>query len=250
MTLPSSGPLSLADIRGEFGGGTPISINSYYAGGGLVPPGTVGSAGPVPSSGTIDINVFHGTSKFVGYTHQYFTGSGNEPIPVGSVSVTIHVEGPGGPPGGSQTDFGSDQFASGGGGGSGGYSASSLPISPGNWGQTLSWVVGTPGSSNSTVSGPLIGGTIIGNRGGPGGSAASPTSAGGPGSGGANSSTGNAANAAGNNGGSGQQSTSSGLPGGVGGAATFGYGQGAQGLDAPPTTFYTPGGGSITFVFS
>jgi len=53
MTLPSSGPLSLSDIQGEFGGSNPISLSEYYAGGGLVPSGTSGTYGAVPSSGTI-----------------------------------------------------------------------------------------------------------------------------------------------------------------------------------------------------
>lgn len=63
MTLPSSGPLTLADIQGEFGGSNPISLSEYYAGGGLVPSGTTGTYGAVPSSGTISIQNFYGTSN-------------------------------------------------------------------------------------------------------------------------------------------------------------------------------------------
>ena len=62
MTLPSSGPLSLADIQTEFGGSNPISLSEYYAGGAYVPAGTSGTNGPVPSSGTISISNFYGTS--------------------------------------------------------------------------------------------------------------------------------------------------------------------------------------------
>jgi hypothetical protein len=62
MTLPSSGPLTLADIQGEFGGSNPISLSEYYAGGGLVPAGTSGTYGAVPSSGAIGIRNFYGTS--------------------------------------------------------------------------------------------------------------------------------------------------------------------------------------------
>lgn len=65
MTLPSSGPLSLADIQTEFGGSNPISLSEYYAGGAYVPAGTSGTNGPVPSSGTISISNFYGTSKLV-----------------------------------------------------------------------------------------------------------------------------------------------------------------------------------------
>ena len=63
MALPTSGPLSLADIQGEFGGANPISLSEYYAGNGLVAPGTTGTYGPVPSIGSpISIQNFYGTA--------------------------------------------------------------------------------------------------------------------------------------------------------------------------------------------
>ena len=65
MPLPSSGPLSLNDIQTEFGGTNPISLSEYYAGGANVPAGTTGTYGAVPSSGTISIRNFYGTSKVV-----------------------------------------------------------------------------------------------------------------------------------------------------------------------------------------
>lgn len=65
MTLPSSGPLSLSDIQTEFGGSNPISLSEYYAGGAYVPAGTTGTYGAVPSSGTISIQNFYGTSNTV-----------------------------------------------------------------------------------------------------------------------------------------------------------------------------------------
>ena len=65
MALPASGPLSLTDIQTEFGGTNPISLNEYYAGGGLVPAGTTGTYGAVPSSGTISVQNFYGTTNFV-----------------------------------------------------------------------------------------------------------------------------------------------------------------------------------------
>lgn len=63
MTLPSSGPLTLADIQTEFGGVNPIGLDEYYANGGLVPSGTTGTYGAVPSSGAISIQNFYGTTK-------------------------------------------------------------------------------------------------------------------------------------------------------------------------------------------
>jgi hypothetical protein len=65
MTLPTSGPLSLNDIKGEFGGLTAPSLGDYYAGGTYVPAGTTGTNGPVPSSGAISISNFYGTSAVV-----------------------------------------------------------------------------------------------------------------------------------------------------------------------------------------
>jgi hypothetical protein len=65
MALPSSGPLALTDIQTEFGGANPIGMNEYYAGGGLVPAGTSGTYGAVPSSGALSVQNFYGTSNFV-----------------------------------------------------------------------------------------------------------------------------------------------------------------------------------------
>ena len=74
MTLPSSGPLSLADIQGEFGGSNPISLSEYYAGAAFVPAGTTGTYGAVPSSGPISIRNFYGTSNIVISISDQFIG--------------------------------------------------------------------------------------------------------------------------------------------------------------------------------
>jgi hypothetical protein len=72
MTLPTSpNPISLQDIQNEFGGSNPISLNEYYAGGGLVASGTVGfpsgNQTAIPASGAIRLGNFHGANK-VEYT--------------------------------------------------------------------------------------------------------------------------------------------------------------------------------------
>ena len=64
MTLPTSGPLTFSDIQTEFGGTNPIALNEYYAGGGLVPAGTSGTYGAVPSSGQISVQNFYGTTAY------------------------------------------------------------------------------------------------------------------------------------------------------------------------------------------
>ena len=66
MTLQSSGPITFADIQTEFGGSNPIEFGEYYSGGAYVPPFTYGfGAFPVPSSGTLNIADFYGTTKNV-----------------------------------------------------------------------------------------------------------------------------------------------------------------------------------------
>jgi len=62
VALPTSGTLTLADIQTEFGGSNPIGLSEYYAGGSYVPAGTSGTNGAVPSSGTISVSNFYGTS--------------------------------------------------------------------------------------------------------------------------------------------------------------------------------------------
>jgi hypothetical protein len=88
MALPSSGPLSLADIQGEFGGSNPISLSEYYAGGGLVPSGTTGTYGAVPSSGTISIQNFYGTQKFSISGGSTFVDGSDTRLGAGSKTVT------------------------------------------------------------------------------------------------------------------------------------------------------------------
>jgi len=91
MTLPSSGPLSLSDIQGEFGGSNPIGLDEYYAGGSYVPPGTSGTYGAVPSSGAISIQNFYGTSAILQTISLTIGNSGinygyNNNFPFGSIS--------------------------------------------------------------------------------------------------------------------------------------------------------------------
>jgi hypothetical protein len=62
MTLQTSGPISLLDIQGEWGGSAPISLGEYYAGGIYVPFGTIGSNSPVAASGAINMASFYGTT--------------------------------------------------------------------------------------------------------------------------------------------------------------------------------------------
>ena len=62
MVLQTSGPISLQDIQTEFGGSTPVSLNQYYRGGGLVP--DIAANSNIPTSGPISLNQFNGVYYF------------------------------------------------------------------------------------------------------------------------------------------------------------------------------------------
>jgi hypothetical protein len=59
MTLPSSGPLTILQIQGEFGGTEPIGLNEYYRGGAYVTSNNT----TVPTSGTISVGNLYGTTR-------------------------------------------------------------------------------------------------------------------------------------------------------------------------------------------
>ena len=76
MPLQTSGAISLNDVQNEFGGGNPIGINEYYAGGASVPSGTSGTNGPVPSNGQISFSSFYGTGLTVSISDLYISDTG------------------------------------------------------------------------------------------------------------------------------------------------------------------------------
>lgn len=86
MTLPTSGPITLADIQTEFGGANPISLSEYYAGGAYVPAGTTGTNGAIPSSSTIKLSDFYGAPASYVYSFSVTVG-GN--ITSGGGVVTV-----------------------------------------------------------------------------------------------------------------------------------------------------------------
>ena len=65
MPIQTSGPISLNDLQTEFGGVNPISLNEYYAGlpNQLVPAGTTGINGAIPTTGAISLSQFYGSQK-------------------------------------------------------------------------------------------------------------------------------------------------------------------------------------------
>ena len=65
LAIPSTGACSLQTIQTEFGGTNPISMSEYYAGGAYTPAGTKGNLGAIPTSGSISIGHFRGSSNIV-----------------------------------------------------------------------------------------------------------------------------------------------------------------------------------------
>lgn len=64
MPLPTSGPISLAMIRQQYGGSAPDSLSEYYRGGAYVPNTSANST--VPTSGAISLSSFYGQGGAVG----------------------------------------------------------------------------------------------------------------------------------------------------------------------------------------
>lgn len=147
MTIPAyPSVVTLSDLQAEFGGANPISLSEYYAGGALVPAGTIGYpngvAQAIPSRGTISLNDFRGAVRYVPGAIDYAApGTYYFTVPQGIYSIKqIEVNGAGG--GGGGCTGGGDNHA-GGGGGSGGYTSSyRVPVTPG---QSIQIVVGAGG---------------------------------------------------------------------------------------------------------
>lgn len=75
MTLQASGPISMSQIRAEFGGSAPDALSEYYRGGGLVP--NIGANAAIPTSGAIAMsNFYNGTAAVPGLSTTITYGSG------------------------------------------------------------------------------------------------------------------------------------------------------------------------------
>ena len=74
MTLPTSGPISIGAIAGEFGGSQPDSISEYYRGGGLVPNTSPNSN--IPTSGQVSLSNYYGGQA--GGTYPIYIGGASD----------------------------------------------------------------------------------------------------------------------------------------------------------------------------
>ena len=239
MTLPTSGPLTLANIQTEFGGANPIGLNEYYAGGAYVPSGTTGTYGAVPSSGAISIRNFYGTSAIIQGSAVYGTaGAGcySWVVPAGVTSVSVVVIGGGG--------GGNAGVSQGGSGGGLGYK-NNITVVPGTSHQVT---VGTGGAGKTPSGGTpagggysrfwAVGGAIITT--GFGGSFGSTAGGSYTGDGGGNGGTGGAGNCAGGGGGAGGYAGAGGVGRGCRLAGAAGSGGGSGGGGGGYAIFYGP----------
>lgn len=99
MALPVSGPISLGDVEGEFGGAPPTSISEYYD-----------AAAGVPSSGTIALSDFYGTQATIdpafvqvnnSLSQWTFSGTSNSSMVINGGALELRSIGDGGKSGAS-----------------------------------------------------------------------------------------------------------------------------------------------------
>lgn len=125
------------------------------------------------ASGAISLSDFYNASAFEAYQDSLSTpGSGSHTIPTGASSLTISIWGAGS--GGGKQEYGSDA-----GGGGGAFMQYTIAIAASDWGNSLSYTVGTKGTgktstgagqgtsgSASSISGSLNAGSLSMNAGG------------------------------------------------------------------------------------
>jgi hypothetical protein len=173
MALPSSGPLSIGDIAGEFGGSAPHSLSEYY-----------GAAAGVPTSGAIRVAAdFYGKSnaQYVAATGGTITTVGDYKVHTFNSSGTFTVSNAGNAAGSNTIQYlvvggggGAGAGGSGGGGGGAGnvYVASAsvsatgytITIGAGGGGATVNNVPGSGGSSSSAFGSTAYPGSGGGSR--------------------------------------------------------------------------------------
>jgi len=98
MPIPGPGTaISMTTIATEFGGTVPHSLSEYYRGGGLVPNSPTNAA--IPTSGTIAMGDFYGSSNRVAYTltisastnnYDVYTNRGPSYV-AGASDITVQV---------------------------------------------------------------------------------------------------------------------------------------------------------------
>ena len=162
MPLQSSGPISFADIRDEFGGLYPVSLNSYFAGGGNVDFDNFVTAnaagGNIPTGGPVSLQDFMGTTKgnrYYNYTESFTI----KPLPANTTRAQVWALGGGGGGAGRVRNLGIVVVLASAGGGGGGYSAAgTIAAIQGNG----DYITGEVGGGGAAASGSGDGTTIAG----------------------------------------------------------------------------------------
>ena len=215
MTTPTAFPITMAQIAAECGSSN-MALEAYYAGAGIINPGSANGAGtPIPSSGAISYSNFLNFTFAISANSLHTSGSGTETVPTGAGNVSIEIFGATGT-GGVFSGTGASAYE-GGGGGSGGFARTVMAVTAGH---TFAYTVGTTGLNTTVSSGTQTLTTMTATSGGNGGAA----SAGHGGTAGTagTASGGNNLNAAGNAGTAGVQVVSSNSSTGRGGTGDAG----------------------------
>lgn len=78
MTIPTQGPISFSDIRTEFGGSGPISIEDYIRGGALVPMTPNAKVNNAVPTTPVNLSIldFRGTAKRASIAYALYAGGG------------------------------------------------------------------------------------------------------------------------------------------------------------------------------
>ena len=137
MSIPLTGPVTLAQLQIEFGGTDPVSLDEYYRGGAFVPNTTRNAS--IPTSGAISLEEFRGSSK--------------------TTTVTYAIIGGGGGGGAGRADDGGAGYGlyatSGGNSSISGTGVQTITAAGGQGGYSFAFVFNSPlGSGQSTIYGP------------------------------------------------------------------------------------------------
>lgn len=146
MTIKSSGPLSMAEIAAEFGGGNPLYLSQFYRGGGRVP--DIGQNGAISTGGSINIGMFYGTVLYVPGSAALGNGTTRWTVPPSVHNLNVsHLLGAGGGGAGS-SDGGYTHNGPGGyGGNAGGHWSGNIAVNPGD---IIDFVIGYGGAGGTT----------------------------------------------------------------------------------------------------
>ena len=156
MPLQSSGPISFADIRDEFGGTGSVSLINYFRGGVFVDNDTFVTSnvagGNIPASGPLSLRDFMGTTSGKIYSSIYSSNFSRYNPPANAIRVQVQLTGGGGGSVANANLFGLIRQAAAAGGGGGGYLIQLVVLNQAN-GDYVSGEVGSGGAGTTALPG-------------------------------------------------------------------------------------------------